>query len=80
MMKDEMLPILARLPATMDALADLKRAAITLGTACKACDGTPDNIEVVLDAADAVRSASAECATLARDVSEYAYRVADRLP
>ncbi len=70
--KNEMLPILARLPVVMDGLDAMKRVALAVDTACRVCDGSYDSVE-------AVRSASAECANLSRDVCECAYRVCNRL-
>ncbi len=79
-MKSEILPILAQLPATLDALDAMKRAAIALDAACRACDGSTASWDIVLDVADMLQAASATCASVTEDVNKCAYQVFNRKP
>jgi len=70
MLNKEMLPILAGLPATIDALDAMKRAALALDAACYTCDGSAESERAVFDAVDTLRSAGAACARVAENVDD----------
>ena len=78
-MKKEMLPILARIPEIREVANTLKLAIMELDIACGNCDGSSNSVDAVRDAADAVSSAGAECASHAKAVTEGAHRSCDRL-
>lgn len=78
-MKDEVLPILARVSGVSIKANVLNIVTWELDTACRACDGSPDTVDAVRKAADAVQSAAEECFDLAESAANCARRCCDRL-
>jgi hypothetical protein len=78
-MKKEMLPILSHVPDVGDSGKALTRAACRLDAVCRACDGSPDTVDAVHKAADALRAASLDCYGCAYSAHVCARRCCDEL-
>jgi hypothetical protein len=79
MLKDEMLPVKARMPYVWHIAGRVERAAYELMQACEECDGSFDTVEAVRKAADALRSVGEDCSEHADSAAECARRSCDRL-